>query len=40
MAVDINERLRSEVARRADYRCEYCLIHEDDVGFPHQLITS
>jgi len=25
------------VARRAGYRCEYCLIHETGVGFPHQV---
>lgn len=37
MASEINELLRTEVARRADYRCEYCLIHEDDAGFPHQV---
>jgi hypothetical protein len=34
---DISEQLREEVARRAGWRCEYCLIHEDDVGFPHQV---
>jgi hypothetical protein len=22
---------------RAGYRCEYCLIHENDAGFPHQV---
>jgi hypothetical protein len=33
---DITEALRNEVARRAHHRCEYCLIHEDDVAFrPH-----
>jgi len=33
---DITEALRNEVARRAHYRCEYCLIHEDDLAFrPH-----
>jgi hypothetical protein len=32
---------RAEVARRAEYLCEYCLIHEDDVGFRHhKSITS
>jgi hypothetical protein len=30
---DIGEQLRAEVARRAEYRCGYCLIHEDDAGF-------
>ena len=37
MASDIGAQLRAFVARRAEYRCEYCLIHEDDVGFPHQV---
>jgi hypothetical protein len=33
---DIAEALRNEVARRAHHRCEYCLIHEDDIAFrPH-----
>jgi HNH endonuclease len=33
---DITEALRNEVARRAHNRCEYCLIHEDDLAFrPH-----
>jgi hypothetical protein len=34
---DISEQRRAEVAHRAEYRCEYCLIHENDVGFPHQI---
>lgn len=37
MTTDISEALRAEVARRAQHRCEYCLIHEDDSGFPHQV---
>ena len=37
MASDVSEQLRAEVASRAGYRCEYCLIHEDDTGFPHQV---
>ncbi|MEX2262291.1 MAG: HNH endonuclease signature motif containing protein [Bryobacteraceae bacterium] len=37
MASEISEQLRAEVARRADYRCEYCLLHEEDAGFPHQI---
>ena len=37
MASDVNEELRAEVARRAGQRCEYCLIHDDDVGFPHEV---
>ena len=36
MGNDITEALRNEVARRAHHRCEYCLIHEDDIAFrPH-----
>jgi hypothetical protein len=34
---DISEELRADVARRAAHRCEYCLIHEDAAGFPHQV---
>ncbi len=37
MASDIGEALRIEVAERANRRCEYCLIHEEDVGFPLQI---
>ena len=37
MASDISGQVRADVARRAEYRCEYCLIHEDDAGFPHQI---
>ena len=37
MASDVSEQLRAEVGRRAGQRCEYCLIHEDDAGFPHQV---
>ena len=37
MASEINEQLRTEVTQRAGHRCEYCLIHEDDAGFPHQV---
>ena len=37
MGSDIGEQRRAAVARRAEYRCEYCLIHEDDVGFRHQI---
>lgn len=29
--------MRLAVARRARYRCEYCLIHEDDSGFRHEV---
>ena len=37
MANDVNESLRRLVAIRADYRCEYCLLHEDDSYSPHQV---
>lgn len=37
MATDIGGDLRAEVARRANHRCEYCLIHKDDAGFPHHI---
>jgi hypothetical protein len=37
MGVDIDEATRAEVSERAAHRCEYCLIHENDVGFPHQI---
>ena len=37
MASDISQELRAEVARRTDWRCEYCLIREEDAGFPHQV---
>ncbi len=37
MTSDISQELRAEVARRAEHRCEYCLIHENDAGFPHQV---
>jgi hypothetical protein len=37
VASNISKSKRVEVARRADYRCEYCLIHEEDAGFPHEV---
>ena len=37
VASDVSEELRTEVARRSGQRCEYCLIHEGDAGFPHQV---
>jgi 5-methylcytosine-specific restriction endonuclease McrA len=30
-------RIRQEVARRAGYRCEYCLIHEEDTFYGCQV---
>jgi hypothetical protein len=29
--------LRAEIVRRARLRCEYCLIHEEDAGFVHEV---
>jgi hypothetical protein len=29
--------LRATVARRAGFRCEYCLVHEDDAAFSHEV---
>src|SRR5581483_5852423 len=29
--------LRAEVIHRAKSRCEYCLLHEDDAVFPHEV---
>lgn len=37
MAIDLSASLRNEVARRAGYRCEYCLIREEDGGFRLQV---
>ena len=37
MPTEIKHQVRAEVARRANHRCEYCLIHEEDVGFAHQV---
>ena len=37
MASDITTPLRAAVTHRAEHRCEYCLIHEDDAGFPHRI---
>ncbi len=37
MARDIAEPTRLLVIERASRRCEYCLVHEDDAGFPHQI---
>ena len=37
MASDISSALRAQVAQRANHCCEYCLIHEDDAAFSHQV---
>lgn len=36
MSERVPTRLRVAVQERAQHRCEYCRIHEDDVFFPHQ----
>lgn len=33
----VGSELRSLVAQRAGLRCEYCLIHEDDAAFSHEV---
>lgn len=37
MAHDIDEVSRRVVIERAQRRCEYCLVHENSAGFPHQI---
>jgi HNH endonuclease len=32
----VPERLRRQVQERAQGRCEYCLIHESDMYYPHE----
>jgi hypothetical protein len=34
---EVGEPLRQYIAKRAGYRCEYCLLHEEAAGFPHQV---
>jgi HNH endonuclease len=34
---NIPEELRRFVAKRAEFRCEYCLVHEEDSLSPHQV---
>jgi hypothetical protein len=33
----IPETLRRQIDQRANGRCEYCLIHDDDVYMPHEI---
>ena len=33
----ISTELRGVVVRRAKLRCEYCLLHESDAAFPHEV---
>lgn len=37
MARDVGDAQRRLVIERANRRCEYCLVHEDCAGFPHQV---
>lgn len=37
MPSDVSEKLRRLVAERAGGHCEYCRLHEDDAGYPHQI---
>ena len=37
MARDIDESARLLVIGRARRRCEYCLVLEDNAGFPHEI---
>jgi hypothetical protein len=37
LATKVQEELRRLVADRAQRRCEYCGLHEDDAYFPHQV---
>jgi 5-methylcytosine-specific restriction endonuclease McrA len=37
LASSVNDTLRRQIAERAGLRCEYCLIHEDDAGYAHQV---
>lgn len=37
MSVWIPETLRAAVRERARFRCEYCLLHEEDALFPHEV---
>jgi hypothetical protein len=37
MSSYISDDLRNRVAKRAEYLCEYCLIHEDDTHFGCQV---
>jgi len=32
----VPERMRRQARDRAQGRCEYCLLHEEDTGFPHE----
>jgi len=34
---DVDDAARRLVIERARRRCEYCLVHEDSAGFPHEI---
>jgi HNH endonuclease len=36
MSERVPANLRARIRQRARQRCEYCLIHEQNTGFPHQ----
>ncbi|MCC6411936.1 MAG: HNH endonuclease [Saprospiraceae bacterium] len=35
--VKIPDKVRQKVASLASFRCEYCLVHEDDMFYPYQV---
>ena len=37
MPAEVSVSLRALVSGRAQFRCEYCLVHEDDSYSPHQV---
>lgn len=37
MPSDISADIRALVAERAGFRCEYCLLHQEDTWSPHQV---
>jgi HNH endonuclease len=37
MGAEVSGELRLLVAERAEWRCEYCLLHADDSFTPHQI---
>ena len=37
MSKKVSKRIRNRVAIRANFRCGYCLVHEEDMFFPFQV---
>lgn len=35
--MSISGKIRKVIAKRADYKCEYCLMHEDDMFFSFEI---